>query len=355
MHSETASTAKAQEIRDWHLGLMSELPALEVVEAIKTRRRTGAADEDTPLATALHRQLVTAATELLLEADAVTDEMIQRLPDDVLFPISKIILYFYFLVNPEKALEASDIALARAERIGFQLRQVLELRERIFRALGRFDEVEQTRDTINNLQSRPYIPDPDREREHQEEMDRGEEVFRWCEGLMRELPVPEALEAIKARWRAGVPGEDPWLASKLRSQLTSAAVDLTKEAEAVIEEMIARLPDDVRFVIAMTRLHHYHLGGPGRALEYSDEALARAERTGLFRREVLGTRARIFLDLRRFDELNQALEAIMALETSSDAPDIPPERDFVDDAPPGAIRPDVLARYNAFRPKRDDE
>lgn len=45
----------------------------------------------------------------------------------------------------------------------------------------------------------------------------------------------------------------------------------------------------------------------------------------------------------------------MALEIKPDCSDIPPERDFVDDAPPGAIRPDVLARYNAFRPKADDE
>ena len=36
-------------------------------------------------------------------------------------------------------------------------------------------------------------------------------------------------------------------------------------------------------------------------------------------------------------------------------PDIGRERDFVDRAPPGLIRKDVLARYNQFRPKRPED
>ncbi len=45
----------------------------------------------------------------------------------------------------------------------------------------------------------------------------------------------------------------------------------------------------------------------------------------------------------------------MALETKPDGPDVPPERDFIDHAPPGAIRPDVLERYNRFRPRREGD
>ncbi len=36
-------------------------------------------------------------------------------------------------------------------------------------------------------------------------------------------------------------------------------------------------------------------------------------------------------------------------------PDIGRERDFVDRAPPGLIRKNVLDRYNEFRPKRADD
>jgi hypothetical protein len=187
------------------------------------------------------------------------------------------------------------------------------------------------------------------------EIEKMKEIHDWHVSLIDKHPPLEVVEAIRARRRAGAPGEDAWLASVLQLQLVIAALGLEKEAEAVMDEMIERLPDDVQFPIAMTSFHRRHRRDAESARESSEVALTRAERTGCFRREVLGTRARIFLDLRRYDELNQTLEAIMALEIKPDCSDIPPERDFVDDAPPGAIRPDVLARYNAFRPKADDE
>jgi hypothetical protein len=42
----------------------------------------------------------------------------------------------------------------------------------------------------------------------------------------------------------------------------------------------------------------------------------------------------------------------MSLQIMKDIADIGRERDFVDRAPPGLIRKDVLDRYNVFRPKR---
>jgi hypothetical protein len=83
-------------------------------------------------------------------------------------------------------------------------------------------------------------------------------------------------------------------------------------------------------------------------------ALVRAHRTKFFRREALGVKARILLKLGRGAELSRTLEEIMSLEMKREIPDVGRERDFVDRAPPGMIADDLLARYNAFCPRRDD-
>jgi hypothetical protein len=66
----------------------------------------------------------------------------------------------------------------------------------------------------------------------------------------------------------------------------------------------------------------------------------------------LGHKARILLKLGRGDELSDVLEKIMSLQMKKGVVDVGRERDFVDRAPPGMIRRDVLDRYNEFRPKR---
>jgi len=116
--------------------------------------------------------------------------------------------------------------------------------------------------------------------------------------------------------------------------------------------MIDRSPEKVRFRI--TKASHYlcYLDEPDEALECIDHALRLARRTGYFRREVLGKRARILLELDRADELPELLEEITSLRIVRDIPDIGRERDFVDRAPPGVIPANLLARYNEFCPPR---
>jgi len=84
-------------------------------------------------------------------------------------------------------------------------------------------------------------------------------------------------------------------------------------------------------------------------------ALVRARRTGFFRREALGVKARILLKLGLGNQLSQILEEIMSLEMKPGIPGVRRERDFVDRAPSGMIAEDVIARYNVFCPRRDDE
>jgi tetratricopeptide (TPR) repeat protein len=124
------------------------------------------------------------------------------------------------------------------------------------------------------------------------------------------------------------------------------------EALSLMNAMIERYPDDVRVPISMATHHLYFQNDAEEALKWIDLALRRAYRTGDSRREVLGNKARILLELGRGDALSQVLEEIMSLQIKKGVPDVGRERDFVDRAPPGLISDDVLARYNAFRPKR---
>ncbi len=123
------------------------------------------------------------------------------------------------------------------------------------------------------------------------------------------------------------------------------------EAVQVLDQMLTQYPDDVRFAISKAMMY-LNLDRLKDALKCIDVALERAHRTGHFRRESLGLKARILLKLDRGDELSHVLEEIMSLQIVKGVPDIGRERDFVDRAPPGLIRKSVLDRYNEFRPKR---
>jgi hypothetical protein len=286
----------------------------------------------------------------MLEAEAVMDEMIERLPDDVRFAISRIDCHYRRLATVGKAPEAGEDALAGARGTRFSPRNVLKMRGRIFRGLGRLAELNEALETLGRPVNRPDVL---RARASDEEMDQIAEIHRWRNRLFDELPPLEMVEAIKARRRAGAPGEDAALMRILYGQLVYAAVCLTTEADTVIDEMIERPPGGTSFSLAKIDLNRPHLADAQAATASGEERVELANWTGFFRRELLGMQAQIFGDLGRFDDLNETLEAIMALEGNPDAPDIAPERNFIDHAPPGAIRPDVLERYNAFCPKRE--
>ena len=143
------------------------------------------------------------------------------------------------------------------------------------------------------------------------------------------------------------------LASTLVSYYTQAGRD--SDAIDLIDEMIKRDTDDVLFPIRRACQYLYFIGDLEEALLSIDRALERAYRTGFFRREALGMKARILLKLVRGKELTRVLEDIMALKMIKGVPDVGRERDFVDSAPPGMIPKHVLARYNQFRPSRPDD
>jgi hypothetical protein len=175
-------------------------------------------------------------------------------------------------------------------------------------------------------------------------------IHQWVAGLRAELPLDLVIDNVSARLDE-VDGDDRYdLAMHLKRLLVQARRG--REALLVLDEMIEEYPDDVRFSISKALLHLYHFDDPEEALKCIDFALERAYRTGYFRREALGDKARMLLQLGRGEALSQVLEEIMSLKMIKGIPDIGRERDFVDRAPPGLIPEDVVARYNEFRPKR---
>jgi hypothetical protein len=185
------------------------------------------------------------------------------------------------------------------------------------------------------------------------ELERAAKLHRWVDRLRRTRPLDDIIEVVEAR-RRGANDDDFYT---LTFELKHLLIDAGRicEADQIIDEMIARLPDDVRFPIGKASLYLYDIKDPKGALDAINSALVRAHRTGFFRREALGVKARILLELELGEQLSQTLEEIMSLEMKPGIPDIKRERDFVDRAPSEMIAEDVLARYNAFCPKRDDE
>ena len=176
------------------------------------------------------------------------------------------------------------------------------------------------------------------------------ELHDWVEHLRRTLPIDAAIRTVSDSLDE-VDGEDHRVLASLLAGLLREAERYT-EAIHVLDGMMQRYPDDVRCAMSKAFLYLYLLEEPEEALKCINLALQRASRTGFFRREALGNKARILLKLGRGNELSDVLEEIMSLQIVKGIPDIGRERDFVDRAPPGLIRKGVLDRYNEFRPKR---
>ena len=172
---------------------------------------------------------------------------------------------------------------------------------------------------------------------------------QWVIELHNGRPIGEIIDDIFAQVQTAEGEDRRELESELAGFLLTA--ERNREALQILDEISERDPDNVRPLIDKATYCLYLLDEPEEALRSIDLALQRAYRAGFFRREALGMKARMLLKSGRGEALSQTLEEIMSLEIKKDIPDIGPERDFVDQAPPGLISEEVLARYNKFCPK----
>lgn len=179
------------------------------------------------------------------------------------------------------------------------------------------------------------------------------ELNDWIWQLRRKHSLHRVIDIVAERVKQADGDHHRALAYELTGLLREAG--RIAEAIEVLDLELNRAPDDVRSAISKANLYLTALDQPEQALEWIEVALDRARRTGFFRREALGDKARILLKLLRGDELSDVLEEIMSVQIAPGIPDIGRERDFVDRAPPGLIRKNVLERYNEFRPRRPED
>ena len=175
-------------------------------------------------------------------------------------------------------------------------------------------------------------------------------IHRWVYQMVKELPPGDVILKVADRM-CDSKGEQ-------RRILTEELINLLiidgdfRNALHILDMMIEEYRDDVLPNLGKASLYLYFLDDPEEALRCVSLALEHASRSGFFLRHALGYKARALLDLGRGQELSDVLEEIIALKIEKSILDSGRERDFVDRAPPGLIREDVLARYNEFRPKR---
>jgi tetratricopeptide (TPR) repeat protein len=178
-------------------------------------------------------------------------------------------------------------------------------------------------------------------------------MIGWLRQLNHGISTDDIIDDISTTLRTANEKDRSELVSHRETFLVMAKRE--REALQFLDQMIEEYPDDVRLIIRKANINLFFLEDMEEALRCIDAALELAYRVLFFRREALGTKARILLKLGRGDKLSDVLEEIMSLQIVKGIPDIGRERDFVDRAPPGLIRKNVLDRYNEFRPKRAED
>src|SRR5262245_6733335 len=143
---------------------------------------------------------------------------------------------------------------------------------------------------------------------------------------------------------------DPLLIEELRSLL---AIEHQREgnyaaAEAIYLQEFEEDRDDPMPLISLAGQKLYAEQQPEQAMLFIDRAIPVAFRTGVFRRHALATKARIALDLKRYDIVEGILKEILQLTFTRKNLDVGRERDILDRLPPGSIDADVARQYDEY-------
>jgi tetratricopeptide (TPR) repeat protein len=175
------------------------------------------------------------------------------------------------------------------------------------------------------------------------------EVDDWYRKLTRtnRMAFDKNIKAIEERIRANPDAPEVDELYRSLSHQYSFHGDFAA-AEAISLQLADRHPDDPLPLNGVATNKIRYLNQPEEALEVINRALEVAHRTGELRRYTLGNKARIALDLKRYDIVDDVLKEIMELKIDPELPDIGRERDFFDRLPPDSIDPDVARRYNEY-------
>jgi tetratricopeptide (TPR) repeat protein len=123
-------------------------------------------------------------------------------------------------------------------------------------------------------------------------------------------------------------------------------------AEAIYRRIFDDDPDEPMPLTILAEQKLYREERPEAAMPIIDRAIEAAFRSGNFRRHALAVKARIALQLKSYQVVEDVLRQIMQVKFERGNCDIAVERDFFDRLPPGAISDDVARQYDQFSGRR---
>jgi hypothetical protein len=171
------------------------------------------------------------------------------------------------------------------------------------------------------------------------------EISDWHMSLVRRrLKLHEQVAVFKERLSDET---DPDRRFELRLWLAGLLgyTDEIEKAKVLYLALHAERPDRPQILISLAEMLLWPAEQPEMALSVIDQAIEVAFRTGDFRRNALGVKARIALALRRYDMVEEVMRRILPLKTARGHFDCGIERDFLDRLPPGAIDESVRSQY----------
>jgi hypothetical protein len=169
-------------------------------------------------------------------------------------------------------------------------------------------------------------------------------IYRWHDNWVREHPGIDIIPALEARIRHE---SHPLRLGTLRSLLARQHRDRSDYAAAEIVYLAAFNADrdEPQPLILLAEQKLDDQQDLRVAMRVIDRAIEVAMRAGVFRRNALGVKARIALELQDYAAVEDVLRQIMALAFTRGNADIGTERDFFDRLPPGTIDPEVHRAY----------
>jgi hypothetical protein len=123
-------------------------------------------------------------------------------------------------------------------------------------------------------------------------------------------------------------------------------------ADVVLRDLSESDPLEPYPLISLAEQKLYYEEKPTEALSTIEQAIPRARVSGHFRRNALGVKARIALDLQRYDLIPDILRELMSVPAKRGDVDIGTERDFFDRLPPGVIDERLAAEFEEFCQQR---
>jgi len=190
---------------------------------------------------------------------------------------------------------------------------------------------------------------------HDDETPEFLQTFDSLRVLLRERRLGEAADFLRSKIATQ---PDPMVRLDLMGDLAVVLTSNGQDTESlmVMRERVALAPDDALVWCGLARHLQIHKarGAPREqsdeqeALETIDHAVAVAERAGgTWLRQSLTYRARIALEIRRWDVVEDSIRRILAIPDGRGVPDSALEIKFLPSIPAGAVDPDLIERLRA--------